>query len=99
MSTLILYFSCLGLGGIVGFTLKKKGMNKFKHLGKLQILCTILLMFAMGVGIGIDKDVFVSLPVIGMLSIFYAISMLVFTFLFVFIVRKLLKVSKKGELE
>ncbi len=56
-------------------------------------------MFAMGVGIGIDKDVFKSLPFIGVLSVLYAISMLIFTLILVFIVRKLLNVNKRGELQ
>ncbi len=99
MSTLILYFICLGFGGLFGYLLKKKGKKKPQFLGNLQIISTIVLLFTMGIGIGLDKNIFNALPFIGTLSLLYALSMLFFTVLFVFLIRKFLNINKKGELK
>ncbi len=99
MITLLIYLSCLIIGGLVGHLLKTKGKQNLKYLGKVQFILIIILTVTMGIGIGIDNDVFSSLPIIGLFSLIIGISMLIFTVLFIFISRKILRINKKGEIK
>lgn len=94
---LLLYLVILVLGGILGY--KDKVSEKLnKKLNSIQNLCLLLLLFIMGVKIGIDDKVFSSFFTLGFKALVVSIFTVSFSILGVYIVNKIFfKKEEKNE--
>lgn len=88
-------FLVLAMGFAIGFfgLLKEKQIKLNCHL---QTLWLMLLIFCMGVSIGRNGDVIRNLPVLGGKALLFAISAVIGSILFVFLLSKLF-FEKEGE--
>ncbi len=88
-------FFILAIGFAIGFfgLLKEK---QIKLNCRLQTLWLMLLIFCMGVSIGRNGEVIRNLPVLGGKALLFAISAVVGSILFVFLLSKLF-FEKEGE--
>lgn len=92
---LLLYIFILAIGIIVGY--KEKGHKKLlERLDIFQILALIFLLFVMGLRIGADEQVIKSINVLGAKALLFAVMSIVFSVLFVWIIRKIMKFNKRG---
>lgn len=92
---LILYLSMATIGYAIGTHYKKKGKAS-KSLSKIQTVAIILLVFAMGCRIGMNKDIIKSLDTIGITAFVFTILVMSGSVLSVLVVRKLMGINKKG---
>jgi len=95
--TILLYLLILILGAIIGNKklLKDSVMKKLDHI---QTFSLLLLLFIMGVSIGMDKDVITSFATIGMQAAILAVFSVVFSILGVKIIsKKVLVLEEKRE--
>ncbi len=89
-TTLLLYIVLLLIGILVG---KKRlvGEQVFRSIEKLQTACLMLLLFAMGISLGMNDAILSSLATIGFKGILFGLSSIVFSIVFVHILGKFLK--------
>jgi len=95
--TILLYLLILILGAIIGNKklLKDSVMKKLDHI---QTFSLLLLLFIMGVSIGMDKDVITSFATIGMQAAILAVFSVVFSILGVKVIsKKVLILEEKRE--
>lgn len=94
---LLLYLAILVLGGVLGYKdMVSEKLNK--KLSTIQNLCLLLLLFIMGVKIGLDDKVFSSLFTIGFKALVISLFTVLFSILAVYIVSKLaFKKEEKNE--
>lgn len=85
---LLLYLGVLLIGGIIGRK-GSLGENIDKHLGKIQNICLLLLLFVMGISIGINDKIISNLISIGFKAGIISIFTVTFSIISVYIVRKL----------
>jgi len=95
---LLLYISVLAIGMVIGiYNLAHPKLDQV--LGKLQVLTLIGLLFIMGIRLGADKMVVSSLSTIGFQAFMLAFGSIVFSILFVFLGRQMLKLNRKGRVK
>lgn len=92
---LLIYLSILSIGGILGYK-DKISSNLGNRLDILQSICLFFLLFIMGIRIGLDEKVIQSFFTIGYKAGVIAIFTLVFSVLFVRIIKGLV-IIKEGE--
>lgn len=84
---LILYLAILMFGGIIGY--KGKISKKIEvNLDKIQNISLLLLLFIMGITIGINDMVVNNLLSIGLRAIIISLSSIVFSIIFVKLISK-----------
>ncbi len=84
---ILLYFSLLA----VGWVLSNKGFIHEKLIGKISNIQTVflfLLIFTMGIRLGMNEQVVLSIGQIGFKSLIFTLLTAGFSVLFVFLVRK-----------
>ncbi|MGL4791708.1 MAG: LysO family transporter [Anaerotignaceae bacterium] len=86
----------LFLGFLIGYKLKFTD-KIMKMNGKIQTLCLILLIFSMGMGIGINKEVLTSLPTIGLKAVIFACVTILCSVAVVYIFVKLFFPKEEGK--
>lgn len=95
-SRLILYLGMLAIGVFIGF--KEISHEKIlDKIDKLQMLALVILLFVMGIRIGADEMVVNSIGQLGVQALVITIFIVAFSILFVWILRKLGRLSRKGE--
>ena len=95
MGLLILYLGMVLIGYIVG----AKFINKEKDyswISKVTTGCLVLLIFTMGARIGSNEQVIQSLSTIGIKAAIITVICFAGSIFGVFVVRKLLKIDRKG---
>ena len=92
---LMLYLSMAAIGYAIGARRRKKGAS-LKSLSKIQSVAIIVLVFAMGCRIGMNKDVIRSLDTIGITAFIFTILVMAGSVFAVFAVRKLMGINRKG---
>lgn len=83
----------LVIGLFIGLIFKIK-KNILEINGKFQLLVLFLLLFSMGVSLGINPDIISNLSNIGFISVIFSISIVGFSIIFVFIIGKLLRFGR-----
>lgn len=94
---ILLYLIILALGAFIGNRklLKDSIMKKLDHI---QTLALLLLLFIMGISIGMDRDVITSFATIGIQAIILAVFSVIFSILGVKLVsKKLLTIEEERE--
>lgn len=94
---IILYLLILGFGAIIGNKklLKESVLAKLDHL---QTISLLLLLFIMGVSIGLDREVVTSFASIGLQALIIATFSVVFSIVAVKLISgKVMETSEKGE--
>jgi uncharacterized membrane protein YbjE (DUF340 family) len=87
-----LIFSLI-IGLLIGLILKiKKPLLEMN--GKFQLLVLFLLLFSMGVSLGINPDIVTNLSNIGFVSIIFSVLIVGFSIIFVFICGKILRFGR-----
>ena len=92
----LLYLILLIIGGLLSYygIIHDKLLRK---AGKMQMVFLYMLIFVMGLRLGLDKKVLDAIGSIGLKAAFFAISTSIFGILFVFIVDKIIiKNDKTG---
>lgn len=89
---LLLYLGVLLIGGIVGRKVKIV-KNVDKNLAKIQNVCLLFLLFVMGVSIGINDKIISNLLSIGFKAGVISIFAVVFSIIFVYIIKRLAKLE------
>ena len=92
---LVLYLSMATIGYAIGARRRKKDAP-LKSLSKIQSVAIIILVFAMGCKIGMNKDVIRSLDTIGITAFIFTILVMAGSAFAIFAVRKLMGIDKKG---
>lgn len=92
---ILLYLAILVLGAIVGYKDLLKGYLSEK-IGDIQTYSLLLLLFIMGINIGIDDEVLKYFGIIGYRSIVLAVFSIVFSILFVRLIAKKVLVVEEG---
>ena len=78
------------IGLLIGLVLNiKKPILEIN--GKFQLLVLFLLLFSMGVSLGINPDIVTNLSNIGVISIIFSVLIVGFSIIFVFIFGKILR--------
>lgn len=80
-------------GVILGYFWQPKKLSKI--IGKLQLICTALLIFSMGVSLGSRDDFFSDLSQLGLESLVFAVIPGIFSVIAVFVLTK--KFMKNGK--
>ena len=80
----ILLIMCLGI--IIGYKYLNENYSKISSL--IQMICTIILIFSMGVSLGNRKEFFSELSTLGIKSLIFSIFPIIFSIIFVFILSK-----------
>lgn len=86
---LLMYLSILCLGMLIGYK-DLLGKKLYKHLDLLQTIAVLGLLFAMGLRMGLDKEVINSIGKIGYSAAIIAIFAVGFSMIFVFAARKII---------
>lgn len=96
MSSVFTYLILLTIGGILSY----KGLihqNLIKIAGKMQLLFLYILIFIMGLRIGLDSDILKAIYSIGFKALIYAVVSIFFSGLLVYLVSKfIIKSHIKG---
>lgn len=94
--SLLLYLLLLLAGGIIGYhdLASEKLQGK---LGKIQTCCLLFLLFTMGVRIGLDENVISSFFTIGFKAIVLCSFSVLFSVLFVKLVKNFIIGKKEGK--
>lgn len=93
---LVLYLAILFLGILIGYKeiSHKKLLAKLNHL---QMIALIILLFVMGIRIGVDEEVINSLGTLGFQAFVLSGCAIIGSVLAVFIYRKATHLNKRGE--
>lgn len=92
---ILVYVLIMGLGAFLSN--KNIVSNKIlKKIDKIQVLSLLLLLFIMGVSIGIDREIMESFLQIGITGVLFAISSIIFSILFLNIVYRIFFKRKGG---
>lgn len=87
-----LIFSLI-IGLLIGLIFKiKKPLLEIN--GKFQLLVLFLLLFSMGVSLGINPDIVTNLSNIGFVSVVFSVLIVGFSIIFVFIFGKILRFGR-----
>ena len=94
---ILLYIVLILIGGVLG---NRRLLPEWvmKYMDQIQFICLLLLLFIMGVSIGLDEEVIRSFGTIGMQGIFFAVASIVFSVLGVKLIAPYV-FSKGGEEE
>lgn len=93
---LLLYLLLLLAGGIIGYNdLASEKLQS--RLGKIQTICLLFLLFTMGIRIGLDENVVSSFFNIGFKAIILGVFSVLFSVLFVKLVRNFIIGKKEGK--
>lgn len=95
LSSLLLYLGVIVLGIAIG-SLKRVRAKKLAWLSKMQMIAVVLLIFLLGVEIGADERVISSLGTIGISALVITLAALIGSVAAVFLVRRLMKLDRKG---
>ncbi len=79
---LLLYIALL----LVGMFMSKKNLFSEKiidSIGKIQMVCLLLLLFAMGINLGMNDEILRSFATIGLKGIAFGLITIIFSVLFV----------------
>jgi len=87
-----LIFSLI-IGLLIGLLFKIKE-PLLEMNGKFQLVILFLLLFSMGVSLGINPDIVTNLSNIGFISIIFSILIVGFSIVFVFIFGKILRFGR-----
>lgn len=96
MTSLLLYLGMIVLGSIVGNKVMSRE-KEYKWVGKVQVVAIIVLIFTMGMRIGADERVVKSLKSIGLSAFVITLFTMTGSVLAVFLVRRLMKLDRRGE--
>ncbi len=92
---LLLYILLLAAGMILS-RLKLFGDNLYHSIEKIQMLCLMVLLFAMGISLGMNDEILKSLATIGFRGILFGLSTIAMSILLVHLAsRFLLKGGKR----
>lgn len=93
---LLLYLGILFLGILIGYKeiSHKKLLDKLSHL---QMAALVILLFVMGIRIGVDKEVINSLGTLGFQAFYLSSCAIIGSVLAVFLYRKARNYNKRGE--
>ena len=87
-----LIFSLI-IGLLIGLLFKiKKPLLEMN--GKFQLLVLFLLLFSMGVSLGINPDIVTNLSNIGLVSVIFSILIVGFSIIFAFVFGKILRFGR-----
>lgn len=95
MQALILYLGMMVVGAIVG-SRKCMRNREFPWIGKVHTVALVILIFVLGVNIGTDDRVFDSLSEIGVAAVVVTVFVMVGSFAFVTIIRRLVGLDREG---
>ncbi|SES71861.1 Membrane protein of unknown function [Natronincola peptidivorans] len=92
---ILLYLVILLLGAYIGY---KNLLNDFlsKNIGDIQNYALFLLLFIMGINIGVDDNVIKYFGVIGYQSVVLAVFSIIFSILMVKLVAKTITTEEEG---
>lgn len=92
---LLLYILLLAAGMLLS-RFKLFGDNLYHSVEKIQMLCLMVLLFAMGISLGMNDEILKSLATIGLRGILFGLSTIAMSILFVHLAsRFLLKGGKR----
>lgn len=89
-------FLSLFIGFLIGYK-KLISDNLIKLNSKIQTIFLILLIFTMGIGVGMNKDILKQLPNIGGKALFFAISCSLGSIIIVYIISSIFFEKEKGK--
>lgn len=95
MGLLVLYLGMAFLGYVAGAKFTKKD-REYKWINAVTTVSLAVLIFTMGARIGADERVIASLQTIGIKALIITVFGFVGSILGVFLMRKLLKIDKRG---
>lgn len=95
MKSIIIYLGTAVLGYLLGDKLKKSDFN-ISWSGKVQTVAIIVLVFAMGLRMGANKQVTENLNSIGLYALIITITILVFSVIAISIARRLIGLDHRG---
>ncbi|MCG8540379.1 MAG: LysO family transporter [Clostridia bacterium] len=91
---ILLYIVIMAIGALVGY--KELASQKiFNKMSTIQYACLLFLLFIMGVKIGINKDVLMSVHKLGFTAVIISVFSIVFSVLGVKFVSRFIKAKKK----
>ena len=96
---ILLYLIILTIGIFIGNKGSKNLLNEFmiKSLNRIQTFSILLLLFIIGISIGMDEDVIISFITIGKQALILAVFSVIFSILGVKIISKhVLVLKRKG---
>lgn len=83
------------VGVLIGYFFSPKKYAGFN--AKLQMACTAVLIFSMGVSLGSREGFFAELSALGLKSTVYAVIPIIFSVISVYLLTKRFMKEKKGE--
>lgn len=95
-SRILLYLGLLGVGMLLSY----KGLIKkklFDKISNVQLFFLFVLIFIMGIRVGMDKDIVNSISEIGIKSFIFALLTVIFSIVFVFLVSRFIIKDKTIE--
>jgi len=97
LTNVLIYLALLVIGGLLSY----KGLihkKLIKKAGSLQLFFLYVLIFIMGLRIGLDRDILDAIYSIGLKAAIYALTTIIISAFMVFIVSKyIIKSHLKGE--
>lgn len=95
MSQILLLYIALLLLGMFLSRKKLFGHRVYDSMEKIQMGCLMVLLFAMGMNLGMNDEILNSFAAIGIKGILFGLITIVFSVLFVFISNRLF-IGKRG---
>lgn len=94
-TTIFLYIAIMGLGILIG-SKKLSPEKEYKWLSQLQFVALMVLITALGIQIGSNKQVVASLSEIGLSAFIVTMFCMAGSVLCLFVLRKWMRIDKKG---
>ena len=91
---ILLYIVIMAIGALVGY-MELASQKIFNKMSTIQYACLLFLLFIMGVKIGINKDVLMSVHKLGFTAVIISVFSIVFSVLGVKFVSRFIKAKKK----
>jgi len=93
---ILLYIVIISIGALVGY--KELVSEKIlKRMGTIQYICLLFLLFVMGIKIGINKSILMSVHKLGLTAVVISIFSISFSILGVKFISKFIKSEKRVE--
>ncbi|MDO5061782.1 MAG: LysO family transporter [Peptostreptococcaceae bacterium] len=96
MSQILLLYIALLLLGMFLSRKKLFGQKVYDSMEKIQMGCLMVLLFAMGMNLGMNDEILKSFAAIGIKGILFGLITIVFSVLFVFVSDRLF-IGKRGQ--
>lgn len=91
---ILLYIGIISIGALIGYK-DLVSKNIFKRMSSIQYFCLLFLLFVMGIKIGINKNVLMSVHKLGLTAVVISIFSILFSILGVKLISKHITAEKK----